>query len=130
MNDLDEELERWQEAYERIERRVAERIGRRQEIAVRYAAYQDDAEGLPVDNLDEVAYSGFIRFRDEGSDYWAWRSVPWESEVLEDPTWLDLCVVANDKILRGGDRHHVFLEGIRLGEVIKGVMQAELQMGS
>jgi hypothetical protein len=130
MNDLDEEMERWCEVYERIERRVAERIGHRQEVGVRYAAYPDDAEGLPIDNLDEVAYSGFIRFRDEGSDSLAWRSVPWESAVLEDPTWLDLCVVANDKILRGGDRHHVFLEGISLGEIADGVMQAQLRMGS
>jgi hypothetical protein len=130
MNDLDEQMERWCEANEQIQRRVAERIGRHQEVEVRYAAYQDDAEGLPIDNLDKVAYRGFVRFRDEGSDYWAWRSVPWESAVLEDPTWLDLCAVANDKILRGGDRHHVFLEGISLGEIVAGVMQAEFRMGS
>jgi hypothetical protein len=46
------------------------------------------------------------------------------------PTWLDLCAAANHKSLRGGDRHHVFLEGISLGEVVRGVMQAELRMGS
>jgi hypothetical protein len=110
--------------------RIVERIGRHEDVAVIYSAYEVDAEDVPVDNLDEVAYRGFIRFSDPGSDYWAWQSSPWQSEVLEDPTWLDVCVVANDKIVRGGDRHHVFLEGIELGKIVKGVMQAKLQMGS
>jgi hypothetical protein len=112
-----------------IDRRVRERVG--ESCVVNHSAFEMDADDLPIDNLDAVAFRGKIRlvaYRDEF--FGGASSRDWESPVLEDPTWLDLCVQANAMILATNDRHHRFLEGIdvigRDGEVTV----AELSMGS
>ena len=50
----------------------------------------------------EMPYDGFWG---EGEDY--------RSEVVENPTWLDLAVLADAAIRTTGDYHHSFFEGIR-----------------
>jgi hypothetical protein len=69
-----------------------------------------------LDNLDEVPIRGKVKFR-AGRDefYGGAASRDYESPVLEDPTWLDLCVHANRMILTTGDEHHCFLEGFAPG---------------
>ncbi len=120
-----------------IERRVIERITgkpydgttnrHRISVYVTYSAYET-ADDIPIDNLDEVAFVGKIQFTEGFS---RWNRHTWKSQILENPTWLDLCVVANDKIKRTQDRHHVFLEGFSIhGVDFDGVTLASLSMGS
>ncbi len=77
---------------------------------VDYAAYQTDENDVPIDNLDEVAATGKVRFL-------AYRmkethSKNYRSDILENPTWLQVAVCADRAIKTVRDYHHVFLEGI------------------
>jgi hypothetical protein len=84
-----------------------------------------------LDNLDEVSIRGKVKFR-AGRDefYGGAASRDYESPVLEDPTWLDLCVHANRMILTTGDEHHCFLEGFDIVGQDGDVQLAEFAMGS
>jgi hypothetical protein len=128
--DADEEdaegvdLQAWEQADQVIQDRIAAAIDG--EVRVIYAAYDEDADQLPVDNLDEVAYRGQIRFVEtdplDGERY--------ESEVLSDPTWLQLALAANQMMVTLGYEDHVYLEGFevirrpkgkpRIGEFVLG----------
>lgn len=99
------------------------------EYSVNYSAHPDDANGEPIDNLDEVAGPGRVilvyqrmPFFGNGEDYC--------SEVLENPTWLKVCVEANRAIHCTGDHHHTFLEGLNKKCVEDGVTIYQLMMGS
>lgn len=82
-------------------------------VHVYYSAYKSKPNGTPIDNLDEQAAAGPVilvqagEYDEEGlGDY--------ESPVLESPTWLMVSVHFNDAIVRTGDYHHSFLEGLYL----------------
>lgn len=83
-----------------------------------YSNYDGGNNTLPVDNLDLVAHHGkcilFYPYR----RFWDWRrrkdGRKFISPVLENPTWLTICVWANRSIKRTGDRSHYFFEGLRL----------------
>lgn len=79
---------------------------------VAFSSYADDWS----DNLDEVAIKGRIQFQTEYQDFFGGMSTEvredYKSEILEDPTWLDLCLCANDMINITGDNHHIFLEAV------------------
>lgn len=98
--------------------RVVERLGKG--CNVRFSAYETDTEGLPCDNLDKVVVQEKVRFTCD------W----WKSDVLENPTWMDVAVCADAMITATGDLHHVFLEGVKLVETVDGVQIMELVMGS
>lgn len=87
-----------------INRKVAARI--EGPIMVSYSAYGEEDK---IDNLDEVAIEGKVILLDEG-----YAKSQYESEVVENPTWLDLCVLANAMILKTGDHHHIYLENVHL----------------
>lgn len=72
---------------------------------VRFACYGEDSEGIPVDNLDEIAFHGQVILEDEIEEV---RS----DKVLTNPTWLEVCVEANNIIQRSGNAHHVWIEGL------------------
>ena len=93
-------------AMNEIVRKVAARIVG--PIMVSYSAYGDEDK---IDNLDEVAIEGKAILLDEG-----YMTPRYESKVVENPTWLDLCVLANFMILKVGDHHHVYFENVRLDE--------------
>lgn len=106
-----------------------------QQRVVYYSAYDLDEHNFPIDNLSDTAFLGkgivVAKVEDgffgDGEDY--------SSEVLIDPSWLDIAVVANEAIIKTGDYHHSFLEGIykTSGEkVIDGelIPVYELSMGS
>lgn len=80
-------------------------------VVVRYSAYRTDHEGVPIDNLDKRAIRGRVRVVEEHDPFWG-EGRRYTSRVMEDPTWLQLCVVANAQMLTTGDLHHSFLEGI------------------
>jgi hypothetical protein len=71
-------------------------------VRVNYSAYPT-VNDLPVNNLDEVAVEGRVVFIGD-EDY--------ESPVLVNPTWLELCVHFNNQIEATGDYHHYFLESV------------------
>jgi hypothetical protein len=108
-----------------IQARVRAALG--DDVRVIYEAYDFDDDDLPVDNLDKRAHKGNIRFiADDPSD-----GERFESEVLDNPTWMDVARVANQMLLALGDRHHVYLEGIDIVKKSKGEpVIAEFSMGS
>jgi hypothetical protein len=97
-------------ALDKIDARVTEacRAAGHRECHVSYAAYPEGDGDEPVDNLDEVAIQGKCRLLAAA----ATTDVPYKSDVLENPTWLQLCVCANMMIATTGCSDHCFLEDI------------------
>lgn len=126
--DDSEYMDKYKEACDKMEIKVAERV--RGECRVFYSAYDSDEDGIPVDNLDEIALVGKIAV------ICNWPSVidtekVLTSEILKSPTWLDLTVISNDLINETCDYHHRFFEGYHIiGETHGGVMLIDLHMGS
>ena len=79
---------------------------------VSFSAYSYDWH----DNLDEVAVEGRIQLQTKYQDFFGGMSADvredYKSEILTNPTWLDLCLCANDMIHVTGDNHHIFLEAV------------------
>lgn len=78
---------------------------------ISFSAYEDYQN-----NLDEVAIEGRVMMKTEHQSFFGGMAEEnrkdYESEVLENPTWLDLCLCANDMINLTGDNHHIFLEAV------------------
>ena len=116
----------WVERFHAIQNRVAAAVTG--ECEVTYSVYGDDANGLPVDNLDEVAVRGRVQFVD---DFGLWHSgEPYVSPIVSNPTWLEVAVLANEMIKVTGDYHHIFLEGITVRHTDGDVKIMEFSMGS
>lgn len=97
------------------------------DVRVVYEAYEFDDDERPVDNLDKRAHKGRIRFVAEDPN----DGETFESDVLENPTWLDVARVANQMLIALNDHHHVYLEGIDIVKKPKGEpVIAEFSMGS
>lgn len=75
-----------------------------------YSAYTFDKNGLPVDNLDELAIAGEakISYDVASSDDKFFKPV-----VITNATWENLTHIAEDAIVATGDYHHQFFEGVR-----------------
>ena len=82
------------------EERLFQRI--RWECYVEYAAYETDSKGVPINNIDDIAVRGTVRFERYG----------YKSKPIKNPTWLDIAVLANDSILYSDDIMHVYFEKI------------------
>jgi hypothetical protein len=50
--------------------------------------------------------------------------------VIENPTWAQVCDLADDMIKTTGDFHHVFLEGVRILSVQDEITTVDFCMGS
>lgn len=100
------------------------------EAEVYYSAYPEDAEETPVDNLDQVAVEGRCILVCDYDDFWGGEGEDYRSDVLENPTWLQVAVCANAMIQRTRDFHHRFLENVRLRTMEGDVAVYELIMGS
>ena len=83
---------------------------------VLYSVYEVEGKNAYTNNLDEVAVEGRLIIKTEHQEFFGGLGASYrrdyESEILENPTWLDICLCANDMINRTGDNHHVFLEGL------------------
>lgn len=95
--------------------RAACRKAGHETFPVVYSAYEFEElpeYELPVDNLDDVAFSGHVdRIRVLGCAFFG-NDSDYNVEVnLDDPTWLELAVHANAAIIKTEDYHHLFLEG-------------------
>ena len=113
--------------------RVEEHIG--EPTDVRYSAYGDTRGGLPLDNLDEIAIKGKAVIVGPAKPFWGGEgSKDYQSDLIENPTWLQLCALLHEQIKVTGDRHHVFIEGVhRVGFTKidgKRVSKYELVLGS
>ena len=100
---------------------------------INYSAYETityDDPWLVRDNLNHVVLQGKVKLYNKyGNQY--------ESEILNSPTWLDVCVYTEEMIRKTGDTSHIFLEGIEVSTVIPdnmtvepGVTLAYFMMGS
>jgi len=126
--DEKEHMNKYKEACDKMDAKITEKIDG--EVYVFYSVYKTDEEDLPVDNLDEVAFEGKVAV------ICNWPSIlsPKEilvSDILRDPTWLDLTVISNYFIEKTGDYHHRFFEGYHIvGETHSRVSLIEFHMGS
>ena len=85
-------------------------------VHIIYSAYKSDKRETPIDNLDKVAVEGKVILIGQRDEFWGGeKSRNYVSEVLDNPTWLDVAVCANAMIRRVRDEHHVFLEGLTKG---------------
>lgn len=117
--DDDEELDEYQTAANTISTRVDTYIKQRYaetnetiKPACFYSAYPT-VDDIPQDNLDEVAIQGPCILIADKDPYWAGAlSQPYQSEILENPTWLELCYHFERCMEATKDYHHVFLEGV------------------
>ena len=96
---------------------------------VEFSAFTEDDDGLPVDNLDEIAIRGRARFIQKHDSFWG-EGEDYTSDVVENPTWFDLLRIADEMIRTTGDEHHRFLEAFELQHTDADVDVYELWMGS
>ena len=59
-------------------------------------------------DINALAHNGKVKFIMSQSDDGRMH----ESHIVENPTWLDVCVLANDMMGITGDYHHRYLEDI------------------
>jgi hypothetical protein len=91
-----------QQIIKRIDAIVNEEIN--DECIVVYSAYDYDDYGRLINNLEEVPVNGKVKFVSEDGEF--------ESEILESPTWLDICVVANKMLKNAMDYQNRHFEDI------------------
>jgi len=99
--------------YDKVTKKIYRKVSKavKGECYVIHSAYKTDEDGTPIDNLSEIAAPGRCIFVDDGSDFFG-SGRSYRSKVYENPTWLDVCVAANEMIVATEDKHHIFLEGI------------------
>lgn len=97
---------------------------------VHYSAYRrDNQTGKLVNNLHETPIQGKAKFVETGDGFFG-TGESYESEVVVNPTWKMIALLADDMIQATGDRHHAFLEGIEKKGEEDGVQVYEFIMGS
>ena len=116
-------------AYDAIQNRIRDRVGRK--CFVFFSAYTLDSDKVPIDNLDEVPVAGKLLIRG-GRDRTRSGQLrkEYESPIVEDPSWLELCVIANNQISATHDRDHRYLEYIEVVENIGDIQVAVFRLGA
>lgn len=87
---------------------------------VNYAAYDSDEYDIPINNLNDIPITGKVRFVNEEFD----------SGVFENPTWLDIAVIANRMLFDTAEYLNVYLEDVEAIKHEDGVTTAIFHMGS
>jgi hypothetical protein len=100
---------------------INERIGK--ERAVFYSVDAD---------MNDIAFEGKGVLEEKFDGFWSEDGKDYRSVVVENPTWLDLAVLADEAIRATGDYHHSFFEGIRFynEKTVDGVNIYRFVMGS
>ncbi len=124
LSEFDQE---WDRRITAIRKRAAEALP--EDAEVKYSAYEEDANGLPVDNLDKVAVEGRCIFMQEYDPHFG-KGKNFVSGEYLNPTWIQVCWVANEMIQVTGNRHHIFFEGVHVMREQNGVKLVDLDMGS
>jgi hypothetical protein len=100
-------------ASDAIQNRIKARVGRK--CLVVFTAYKLDADKVPIDNLDDVPITGKVIIRgNRNRIHGGQTSKDYESSIMVGPTWLDLCVIANDQMATTRDRDHRYLEHVEV----------------
>ena len=100
-------------------------------VRVIYSAYKTDKDDVPINNLNEIAATGKVVLIAPRNEFYGGKdSRSYKSPVLENPTWLQVCVYANEMITTTKDKHHVFLEGLDYKKKEGDVKVFEFCMGS
>lgn len=82
-------------------------------------------------DMNDIAIEGKVIMDMPYDEFWGEGGKPWQSETLENPTWLELAVLADEMIRVTDDLHHIFLENVyRAGNDIVGVPVYRFSMGS
>ena len=64
-------------------------------------------------DMNEVAIEGKVVMVEPADEFWAGEGAEdYRSAVMENPTWLDIALAADDMIHTVKDFHHVFIEGV------------------
>jgi hypothetical protein len=96
-------------AFDAIQDRVRAWVN--QKCFLVFSAYKCDQDNVPIDNLDEVPISGDVKIRASGHRVPSGnRRKDYESAVLRNPTWLDLCVIANAHLVQRIRRRQIYLK--------------------
>ena len=96
-------------AFDAIQDRVKATVN--QKCFVVFSAYKCDQDNVPIDNLDEVPISGNVKIRARGHRLPSGNpKKDYESEVLRNPSWLDLCAIANAHLVQRIHRRQIYLE--------------------
>ena len=154
MNDKNTLQGKIDEMFDKISQRIAKEF-------VIYGANKYDDEGVPIDNLDEIAIEGKVYFFQKYGNVWQecgeeppgkepisvaiseadpqaeieihmyiGKGKDYTSQLVENPTWLEVAQFADDMIRITGDYHHVYLEGIEVIEEKDRIKKAIFCMGS
>jgi hypothetical protein len=116
-----------------MEAMVVDALPAGEKSMVFYSAYKTSkATDNPLNNLKQIAIRGKVVMVQAADDFWGdEKSEAYKSDVLDNPTWLDIAVRANKMIHTVRDAHHIFLEGVYpTGKKVDGVKTYEFSMGS
>lgn len=83
-------------------------------------------------NMNDIAFEGKGVLEEKYDEFWSDKGRDYRSPVVENPTWLEVALLADEMIRTTGDYHHSFLEGIRFFEekTVDGVSIYRFVMGS
>jgi len=105
----------WDTAYQdiqnRVDKAIRERFGEKFNVSLTFSAYDSDENDIPIDNLDDCPVKGTFAFVHWDRGGWGNNGV-YKSIPVENPTWLDIAVLAQEMMLITADMHHCFLEGV------------------
>ena len=102
---------KYQEASDPMHKKVQKAVEENgQDFWVYYSAYEDK-DGIPIDNLNEIPVPGKVMFVEQGDTFYG-SGKSYRSKILDSPTWLEICVVANEMIIATKDMHHIYLEAV------------------
>lgn len=131
--------------HDAMDARIANALGKH--INVVFSAYEICGDGEPGDDglychgnslvdadFESAVIQGPCIFSTERDEFWGGcETEDYQSEVLTDPTWLDILKAADDMICVTKDTHHCFLEAVHRdsqSQEINGVPVYRFSMGS
>lgn len=103
--------------------------GSRKSIVI-YRAYIEDTQQMPIDNLDQVAVQGKVRFASSASVYGRQLTEKdYLSKIVVNPTWLQVAIFANEMLEKTNQRERICLEDVVVVRQDYGVKKAVFSMG-
>lgn len=101
--------------YKLLDKYLVDRLKQKtkKKILVKYSNYDTDKNGIPINNLDNIAVKGNVKFYQKKNKLYGENSKDFESKIIKNPTWFDIILLANDMIHTTKDNHHIYLEGIK-----------------
>lgn len=101
--------------YKLLDKYLIDRLKQKtkKKILVKYSNYNTDKNNIPINNLDDIAVKGSVKFYQKKDKLYGENSKDFESKIIKNPTWFDIILLANDMIHTTKDNHHIYLEGIK-----------------